>query len=63
LEPEKNASRFEDRRFPLPVSADEKIEPRRKLDPERFEAAKISDLQVSEHENGSKGYKSYKVKM
>jgi hypothetical protein len=52
LEPEKNASGFQDRGFPLPVSADKKIEPRRKLDPERFEAAKIPELQVSEHEDG-----------
>jgi len=51
LQPEKNASGFEDRRFPLPVAADKKIEPRRKLDSERFEAPKIPELQVSEHES------------
>ena len=49
LQPQKNASGFQDRRFSLPVPADKKIESRRKFDPERFEAAKISELQVSEH--------------
>jgi len=41
----------------------QKIEPGRKFDPERFEAAKIPQLQISEHEELKKGYKSYKVKM
>jgi hypothetical protein len=49
LEPEKNASGFKNRRFPLPVPANKKIEPRRKFDPEGIEAAKIAELQISEH--------------
>jgi len=47
LQSKKDARRFQNRRFPLPVSTDQKIEPRRKLDSERFEAAKISKVQFS----------------
>src|SRR5205807_4129089 len=49
LQPKKNAGRFEDRRFPLPVSSEEKIKARRQLDAQRFEAAKISKLKFGEH--------------
>jgi hypothetical protein len=49
LQPEKNAGGLEKRRLPLPVSPDKKIKPGSELDPERFKAAKISELKVSEH--------------
>jgi hypothetical protein len=49
LQSQKNASGLQNRCFPLPIPADKKIEPRKEFDPERFETAKISQLQVSEH--------------
>jgi hypothetical protein len=52
LQPQKHASGFQDRRFPLPVSGDKKIEPRRKFNPEQFKATKIPQLQISEHKEG-----------
>jgi hypothetical protein len=49
LKPEKNARRFKDRRFPLPVSAEEKIKTGDELDSKRFEAAKVPELKFGEH--------------
>jgi hypothetical protein len=57
LEPEKNARRFEDRRFPLPVSPEEKIKAGSDLDAERFEAAKISKLKFGEHRHAAARHK------
>jgi hypothetical protein len=50
LQPQKNAGRLQDRRFPLPVSCDEKIEAGRELDRKRLEAAEIPELKFGEHE-------------
>jgi hypothetical protein len=49
LQPQKNASGLQDRGFPLPVPADKKIESRREFDSKRCKAAKIPELQISEH--------------
>jgi hypothetical protein len=49
LQAQENAGRFQDRRLALSISAHKKIKPRGELDPERFEAAKISKLKFSEH--------------
>jgi hypothetical protein len=49
LQSQKNAGRFQDRRFPLPVPAHEEIKAGRKFDSERFEATKIPELKFSEH--------------
>jgi len=46
LQPQKNAGRFQDRSFPLPVSRDEEIESRTERDRERFEAAEIPELSM-----------------
>jgi hypothetical protein len=53
LQPQERASRFEDRRLPLPVLPDQKIESGGEVRPERFEAAEISQLKISEHGNSS----------
>jgi hypothetical protein len=53
LQSQENASRFQDRCFPLPVPADEKIEARPEFDPKRFEAAKIPELKFSEHNSSN----------
>jgi len=45
-----DAGGFQNRRFPCPFRGQRKLNPARKFDPERFEAAKIPQLQISEHE-------------
>jgi hypothetical protein len=49
LQAKKNAGRFKNRRFPLPVLPHDKIEARFKLHAQRFEAAKISELKFRQH--------------
>jgi hypothetical protein len=50
LQAQENAGRFQDRCFPLPVPAHEKIEAGSKFDRERFEAPKVPELKFSEHD-------------
>jgi hypothetical protein len=49
LEPEQNAGGFKNRRFPLPISPEEKIKAWNEFDPKRLEAAKIPELKFGEH--------------
>jgi hypothetical protein len=49
LEPEKNAGRFEDRRFPLSIAPEEKIKTLDEFNPKGLEAAKIPELKFGEH--------------
>jgi hypothetical protein len=52
LQAQEHAGAFQNRGFPLPVVAHEKIEAGRKVDSERLETAKISELHFGQHNEG-----------